>query len=170
MIRLIEKGCTTNLKGFKSEYGFVEGLIRFDKDFSIQLEPKKKIEKKYDSSEKLVCPKCKKGEILKGKIAYGCSNYKIGCDFIFSFENIKKSAYQLLINFDSLGKLKSSAQIKDLYSSEELIGKQIIAVVNTGERNIGSFISECLVLGITIEDGVSLLKPDLKTTDGIQVV
>ena len=87
-----------------------------------------------------------------------------------SFENIKKSAYQLLINFDSLGKLKSSAQIKDLYSSEELIGKQIIAVVNTGERNIGSFISECLVLGITIEDGVSLLKPDLKTTDGIQVV
>ncbi len=92
MIRLIEKGCTTNLKGFKSEYGFVEGLIRFDKDFSIQLEPKKKIEKKYDSSEKLVCPKCKKGEILKGKIAYGCSNYKIGCDFIFSFENIKKIA------------------------------------------------------------------------------
>ena len=92
MIRLIEKGCTTNLKGFKSEYGFVEGLIRFDKDFSIQLEPKKKIEKKYDSSEKLVCPKCKKGEILKGKIAYGCSNYKIGCDFIFSFENMKKIA------------------------------------------------------------------------------
>lgn len=92
MIRLIEKGCTTNLKGFKSEYGFVEGLIRFDKDFSIQLEPKKKIEKKYDSSEKLLCPKCKKGEILKGKIAYGCSNYKIGCDFIFSFENIKKIA------------------------------------------------------------------------------
>ena len=92
MIRLIEKGCTTNLKGFKSEYGFVEGLIRFDKDFSIQLEPKKKIEKKYDSLEKLVCPKCKKGEILKGKIAYGCSNYKIGCDFIFSFENIKKIA------------------------------------------------------------------------------
>ena len=39
-----------------------------------------------------MCPKCKKGEILKGKIAYGCSNYKIGCDFIFSFENIKKIA------------------------------------------------------------------------------
>jgi len=41
---------------------------------------------------KITCPKCKKGTILKGKTAYGCSDYKKGCDFVFTFENIKKIA------------------------------------------------------------------------------
>jgi DNA topoisomerase-3 len=95
LIRLIDKGCTTNLKGFKSDAGSVEGLIRFDDDFKIKLEPKKQpvtssaVEK---SSDKIICPKCKKGTVLRGKTAYGCSNYKNGCDFRFSFENIKKMA------------------------------------------------------------------------------
>ena len=44
------------------------------------------------SSDKISCPKCKKGTILKGKTAYGCSDYKSGCDFVFTFENIKKIA------------------------------------------------------------------------------
>ena len=43
-------------------------------------------------NEKITCPKCKKGTVLKGKTAYGCSEYKTGCDFIFSFEKIKEIA------------------------------------------------------------------------------
>ncbi|WP_339660277.1 DNA topoisomerase 3 [uncultured Polaribacter sp.] len=95
LIRLIDKGCTTNLKGFKTDAGSVEGLIRFDDDFKLKLEPKKEpvnssaVEK---SSDKITCPKCKKGTILRGKTAYGCSNYKTGCDFKFLFEDIKKMA------------------------------------------------------------------------------
>jgi len=95
VIRLLEKGSTTNLKGFKTDAGSVEGLLRFDDHFNIKLEPKKalvissEIEK---SSDKISCPKCKKGTILKGKSAYGCSDYKVGCDFVFTFENIKKIA------------------------------------------------------------------------------
>ncbi|APZ47194.1 DNA topoisomerase III [Polaribacter reichenbachii] len=95
IIRLIDKGCTTNLKGFVFEDKKVEGLIRFDDNFNLRLEPKKQLTstKKVDKlSDKITCPKCKKGTILKGKTAYGCSEYKTGCDFVFTFENIKKMA------------------------------------------------------------------------------
>ncbi len=94
IIRLIDKGCTTNLKGFKTDAGKVEGLIRFDQNFSLKLEQKQTVTSSAveKSSNKISCPKCKKGTILKGKTAYGCSAYKTGCDFVFSFENIKKLA------------------------------------------------------------------------------
>ncbi|WP_372801358.1 DNA topoisomerase 3 [Lutibacter sp.] len=87
-IRLIQKGCTVNLKGFKTEEGNVDGLIRFDENFNLKLEQKKTIKK----TDTLTCPKCQTGTILKGKSAYGCSNYKKGCNFLFSFEDIKKKA------------------------------------------------------------------------------
>ncbi len=95
LIRLIDKGCTTNLKGFTTDAGKVEGLIRFDENFSLKLEPKKQpviANEVKQSTDKIICPKCKKGTILKGKTAYGCSNYKNGCDFVFTFDNIKKIA------------------------------------------------------------------------------
>jgi DNA topoisomerase III len=97
IIRLIDKGCTTNLKGFTTDSGKVEGLIRFDENFALKLEPKKKLEIQKKDTEtssvsKIKCPKCLKGNILKGKTAYGCSEYKTGCDFVFTFENIKKIA------------------------------------------------------------------------------
>ncbi|MCH3883217.1 type IA DNA topoisomerase [Tenacibaculum aquimarinum] len=94
IIRLIDKGCTTNLKGFKTDAGKVEGLIRFDENFNLKLEQKQTITSSAveNSSNKIPCPKCKKGTILKGKTAYGCSAYKTGCDFVFTFENIKKMA------------------------------------------------------------------------------
>ena len=94
-LRLIDKGCTTNLKGFKTDTGSVEGLIRFDKNFNLKLEPKVKLVSSSaveKFSDKISCPKCKKGTVLKGKTAYGCSNYKLGCNFIFTFEDIKKIA------------------------------------------------------------------------------
>ncbi len=69
------------------------------------------------------------------------------------FEKAKKPAYKLLIDFGLLGELKSSAQITDLYSSVDLIGKQIIAVVNIGERKIFNFKSQCLILGVSTKKG-----------------
>jgi DNA topoisomerase-3 len=90
LIRLLDKGCTTNLKGFKIATGAVEGLIRFDENFSLKLEAKKVAT--TAASEKINCPKCKTGTVLKGKTGYGCSAYKTGCNFVFTFENIKKIA------------------------------------------------------------------------------
>ena len=94
LIRLIDKGCTTNLKGFKTKSGKVEGLIRFDENFNLKIEPKQTDinSSVKNSPDKIICPKCKKGTILKGKTAYGCSNYNNGCHFVFAFENIKKIA------------------------------------------------------------------------------
>jgi DNA topoisomerase-3 len=93
-IRLIQKGCTVNLKGFKTENGKVDGLVRFDDNFKLKLEEKKSTKKENSTSipNQIKCPKCAKGTILKGKTAYGCSEYKNGCDFIFSFDNIRKKA------------------------------------------------------------------------------
>jgi len=86
-IRLIQKGCTVNLKGFKKDSEKVEGLVRFDESFNLKFE-----EKKTSIPDELKCPKCKKGAILKGKSAYGCSNYKNGCDFVYSFDAIREKA------------------------------------------------------------------------------
>jgi len=101
-IRLLQKGCTVNLKGFKTKDGTVEGLIRLDKNFNLKLEGKNTSTtlsagtsttlSSQNISKKISCPKCKKGTILKGKNAYGCSEYKNDCNFIFSFDAIRKKA------------------------------------------------------------------------------
>ena len=97
-IRLLQKGCTVNLKGFKQNNLAVEGLIRFDEAFNLKLEEKKNTNTSTPLSDQekvpdtISCPKCKKGNILKGKTAYGCSDYKNGCDFVFSFDTIRKKA------------------------------------------------------------------------------
>ena len=85
-VRLIKKGSTVNLKGFKTDAGAVEGLLRFDEHFKLKLEPKNKPDR---SEEKMTCPKCKKGTIIKGKTAYGCSAYKLGCDFKITFDAVR---------------------------------------------------------------------------------
>jgi len=89
-LRLLTKGSTVNLKGFKSNEGTAEGLIRFDDNFNLVLEPKKgKVTKIPDE---IRCPKCKKGNILKGNKAYGCSEFKSSCDFMISFDTIRQKA------------------------------------------------------------------------------
>ena len=82
------------------------------------------------------------------------------------FEKAKKPAYQLKIDFGSLGIKKSSAQITALYSKEDLIGKQILAVVNFPPRQIANFLSEVLVLGTYSEEGVVLVVPEQKVENG----
>ncbi|TDS11985.1 DNA topoisomerase-3 [Maribacter caenipelagi] len=91
-IRLFQKGSTVNLKGFKVNNATVEGLVRFDESFKLKLEPKKTKVQAKNISEENSCPKCGKGIILKGKSAYGCSEYKAGCDFRFSFDTIREKA------------------------------------------------------------------------------
>ncbi|KJD35736.1 DNA topoisomerase III [Tamlana sedimentorum] len=83
-IRLLQKGSTVNLKGFKTETGTVEGLLRFDDNFNLKLEPKQ-----TEATNTNICPKCKTGSIIKGKTAYGCSAYKSGCDFKVTFDVVK---------------------------------------------------------------------------------
>ncbi|SNR33291.1 tRNA-binding protein [Lutibacter agarilyticus] len=67
---------------------------------------------------------------------------------VVDFPKARKPAYQLTIDFGALGIKKTSAQITQLYRKEDLIGKQIIAVVNFKTKQIANFLSECLILGI----------------------
>ena len=83
------------------------------------------------------------------------------------FEKARKPAYQLEVDFgEELGVKKSSAQITDHYKPEDLIGKQVLAVVNFPPRQIANFMSEILVLGTYSEGGVVLITPDKPVKSG----
>ena len=86
------------------------------------------------------------------------------------FPEARKPAFQLTIDFGAeIGIRKSSAQIKKRYAKEDLVGKQIVAVVNFSKKQIGNFISECLVLGSVNEDDIVLLSSDLKVENGLRI-
>jgi tRNA-binding protein len=86
------------------------------------------------------------------------------------FPEARKPAYQLTIDFGlEIGIKKSSAQITKRYSKEDLLNKQIIAVVNFPKKQIGKFMSECLVLGSVNGDEVVLLTSDLKVENGLRI-
>lgn len=86
------------------------------------------------------------------------------------FPGARKPAYQLRIDFGELGIKRSSAQITTLYSKEELIGRQVIAVINFPVKQIANFFSECLVLGVYNESNdVVLLQPSLPVKNGSKV-
>lgn len=86
------------------------------------------------------------------------------------FPKAKNPAYQLRIDFGPYGIKKSSAQITSLYSKEELIGKQVIAVINFPPKQIANFISECLVLGTIGENKeITLLVPERKVENGLRI-
>ena len=83
------------------------------------------------------------------------------------FVKARKPAYQLQVDFgEELGVKRSSAQITDQYKPEELIGKQVLAVVNFPPRQIADFMSEVLVLGTYSEGGVVLIRPDKPVQNG----
>ena len=86
------------------------------------------------------------------------------------FEGLRKPAFKLSIDFGDLGIKKSSAQLTQLYTVDELIGKQIIAVVNFPPKQIANFFSECLVVGIyNQQHQVVLLKPDKEVSNGDKI-
>ncbi|MBP8066523.1 MAG: tRNA-binding protein [Flavobacterium sp.] len=87
------------------------------------------------------------------------------------FPEARKPAYQLTIDFGTeIGILKSSAQITKRYQKEDLFDRQIIAVVNFPKKQIGKFMSECLVLGsVGADNDIVLLAPDFKVENGLRI-
>ncbi|MGE0352303.1 MAG: tRNA-binding protein [Gemmatimonadales bacterium] len=82
----------------------------------------------------------------------------------------RKPAYQLTIDFGPLGILNSSAQLTELYLPDALVGRQVIAAMNLGERNIAGFVSQVLVLGLPDADNrVVLLGPEREVPLGGRV-
>jgi tRNA-binding protein len=86
------------------------------------------------------------------------------------FAKAKKPSYQLTIDFGELGIKKSAAQITQLYKKEDLVGTQIIAVVNFPPKQIANFFSECLVLGVYNKDNnVVLLQPSMPVSNADKI-
>ncbi len=86
------------------------------------------------------------------------------------FPEARNPAYKLTIDFGPLGIKKSSAQITKLYKKEDLVNKQVIAVVNFPPKQIADFISEVLVLGVVLDNkDVVLIKPDNKVENGFRI-
>lgn len=89
---------------------------------------------------------------------------------VTDFPKAKKPAYQITIDFGELGIKKSSAQITAMYGKDELIGKQVVAIVNFPVKQIANFFSECLVLGVyTDKKDVVLLQPERKVDNGWKI-
>ena len=86
------------------------------------------------------------------------------------FKEAKNPAYKLQIDFGELGVKKTSAQLTKLYTSQELIGKQVVAVVNFTPKQIATMMSECLVLGAVGDNGeVTLLQTEQTTENGLRI-
>jgi tRNA-binding protein len=86
------------------------------------------------------------------------------------FLNAKKPAYRLTIDFGESGIKNSSAQVTHFYSKENLLNKQVIAIVNFPVKQIANFFSECLVLGVYDENNnVVLLQPERKVSNGMKI-
>lgn len=87
------------------------------------------------------------------------------------FPKAHNPSYQLLIDFGKeLGVKKTSAQITTQYTKQELMGRQVIAVVNFPKKQIANFMSECLVLGAVEGKDVTLLHPSNPVTNGLRVM
>jgi len=109
---LAEKGKSTLIKGFKQEDDSVDEFLELTKDFKIafsETEP-----------EKLICPSCKIGEIVKGNTAWGCTNYKGGCKLRIPFELQGKK-----ISESQVAKLVLKGQTRPFTSTDETSGEKL---------------------------------------------
>lgn len=86
------------------------------------------------------------------------------------FKEVRNPAYKLIIDFGAFGKRKTSAQITKLYKPQELIGKQVVAVINFPPKQIANMMSECLVLGgLGNNNEVTLIEPGKKVENGTRI-
>ncbi len=96
VVRLVAKGSTVQLKGFKEGDERLTGKLCFDNEYVVYLEQKKdppKISKQEEQvPNPIPCPKCGVGKVIKGKTAYGCSHWKTGCTFRFPFAEVRRKA------------------------------------------------------------------------------
>ena len=104
----------------------------------------------YEDFEKIVL---RVGTIIKAEI----------------FKEAKKSAFLITIDFDEYGVLKTSAQITKLYTVDEIMNKQVIAVVNFPPKQIATIKSECLLLGAVNDDEVTLITMDKPVKNGLRI-
>ena len=89
---------------------------------------------------------------------------------VADFAEASKPAYQIKIDFGKeIGIKKTSAQITKRYSKEDLVKKQVVAVVNFPKKQIANFMSECLILGAVKEDDVVLLQPNFNIPNGLKI-
>jgi len=86
------------------------------------------------------------------------------------FKEVRNPAYKLVVDFgEEIGLRKTSAQITKLYTPEELIGKQVIAVVNFPPKQIANIMSECLVMGAVEGKEVTLMSLDKPVKNGLRI-
>jgi tRNA-binding protein len=104
----------------------------------------------YDDFEKIVM---RVGTIIKAEV----------------FKEARKPAYKIMIDFGEDGVRKTSAQITQLYSTEEIIGKQVVAVVNFPPKQIAGIKSECLLLGAMNGSEVTLITMDKAVENGLRI-
>jgi tRNA-binding protein len=89
---------------------------------------------------------------------------------VLDFPEARNPSYKLHIDFgDDIGIKKTSAQITDKYEKDELLGMQVVAVVNFPVKQIANFMSECLILGAVEGNSVVLIKPQMKVPNGLQI-
>lgn len=87
------------------------------------------------------------------------------------FKEARSPAYKIIVDFGHLGKRKTSAQITELYSENDLEGKQVLAVINFPKKQIANMMSECLILGIPNEQSkdVVIIQPERKVKEGLRI-
>lgn len=86
------------------------------------------------------------------------------------FKEVRNPAYKITVDFGEYGILKSSAQVTKLYNPDDIIGKQVVAVVNFPPKQIANFMSECLILGaVTDNKEVVLLHPEREVKNGTRI-
>lgn len=89
---------------------------------------------------------------------------------VSAFPQARKPAFQLTIDFGESGIRKSSAQLTKLYTADDLLNKQIVAVTNFPPKQIANFYSQCLVLGVISHNGdIVLLQPERQVANGLSI-
>ena len=89
---------------------------------------------------------------------------------IQDFPEAKKPAYKIWVDFGEFGIKKTSSQVTELYSKEELLGKQIIGVINFPPKQVGTFMSEFLLTWFESEKGIILASIERKIKNGMKLI